>query len=96
MLAAFHAGQRHRGVHEIGHGNRDRVDVPAFFVEHHAVIFVLRRLLVLLLGRGGAIFVHVANRDDVFGMRGGGHIGGSLRTAPDYRDVQFFTEWFVA
>ena len=48
VLAALHAPDGRGGVHEIGNGDDDRVDVLAFLVEHLAEVFVLGSLSYLL------------------------------------------------
>ena len=70
VLAVLHAGERHRGVHEIGNADGDGIDILAFLLEHDAEIFVLGLLVELLEIGGRARFIHVAERDDVLGLRG--------------------------
>ncbi len=48
----------------------DGVDIPAFFVEHDAEVFVFVCLVKAFEVLGGARFVHVAERHNVLGPGG--------------------------
>lgn len=88
MLAALHAPVGGDGVHEIGDGDDDRVDIAALLVEHFAEIFVLGRALIFLIGAGGLFVIDVAKGDDVF-VRAAGDIAPRFAARPDRGDVEF-------
>ena len=82
MLAMLHTSERNGSVHEIGNADRTGIDVLAFLFEHHAEIFVLRRFVETFEIRCRAALVHVAERDDVLGLRGIDQIDASLSPQP--------------
>ncbi len=47
VLAALHAPSGRGGVHEIGNGDDDGVDIRALLIQHLAEVFILRNLFVL-------------------------------------------------
>jgi hypothetical protein len=60
VFAPLHGPDGGRGVHKIGDGDDDRVDVVVFLVEHDPEILVARSRLELLIDSRGAIVVDVA------------------------------------
>ena len=95
VLAVLHAGQRHRGVHEIRNADGDGVDVLAFLLEHHAEIFVLGLLVELLEVGRRPRFIHIAQRHDVLGLRRVVEIHAALPPAADRSHVELIVEGLV-
>jgi len=96
VFAVLHAGQRHRGMHEVRNPDGAGVDVLPFSIEHHAEVFVFGRLVEALQIRRGAVLVHIAQGDDIFRSRRIQQIHATLSSTADGRHVELFIERLVA
>jgi hypothetical protein len=80
----------------VGNTDGDRIDVLTFFFQHHAIVFVLGLSFELAEVDGSARFIHIAERNDVFGLRRIVEIHSSLSAATNGGNVEFVVERFVA
>ena len=96
VLAGLHVGEGDGGVHEVGDGDGDGVDVLAFFIEHRAEVAIDGQLFEALHGRGSAVEIDVAEGDDVLGGGGFAENFGSATAAADGGDVEFVVEGLIA
>ena len=96
VLASLDTGKGHRGMHEIGDSDGDRVDVLLFLVEHDAEVLIEGKLLVALDTGRGAIEIHIAEGHDVLRPGGAVQVSTALAAAADGRDIQFVVVRFVA
>ena len=87
MFAHVHGHQSDRRVHVVRSGDRHRVDVPAFLLQHHAEILEVLRLRIFLERTRRVDLVHVAKRVDVFIIHIG-NVAGAFAADADAGNVQ--------
>lgn len=96
MLAALHRVNCSRCMHVIRNCNDDRIDSVAARVEHLPVIFVLRNAWIAQEHLLGALFVHIAQRHDVFRFGASRNVALGFPAGSDRGNIELLVRRFVA